>query len=177
VRPLLESGRLQLVFAGKAYPEDAGGQGLVHGILEMTRAFPGRVVFVPDYSREGGRALTRGCDVWLNTPRRPREASGTSGMKAALNGVVNVSTLDGWWAEACDHGVNGWQFGDGYEGPGQDEHDHEALLRVLENDVLPTFHENRAAWVAIMRRAALMVRTRFSAARMVSEYRERLHGA
>jgi len=175
LRPLVESGRLQLVFAGKAFPDDSGGQGIVHHLLEVARRFPSAIAFVPNHERDVGRAMTRGCDVWLNTPLRPCEASGTSGMKAALNGVLNLSVLDGWWAEACEHGVNGWQVGDGYEGPGQDEHDHEALFRVLEGEVLPTYFDHRARWVEMMRAAEVMARTRFSAARMLADYRDRLH--
>ena len=175
IAPLLEARSLQLVYSGKAYPDDAGGQGLVHALLEMTRRFPHSVVFLPDYGMELGRLLTRGCDAWLNHPLRPHEASGTSGMKAALNGVLNVSILDGWWAEACDHGVNGWQFGDGYEGPGQDERDHAALLAVLENEVLPTYYGKRERWIEMMRVAEAMARTRFSASRMVRDYASKLY--
>lgn len=175
IAPLLESGRLQLVFAGKSYPDDPGGQDIVVALIEMTRRFPGSVVFLPDYDMEIGRLMTRGCDAWLNNPLRPSEASGTSGMKAALNGVLNVSILDGWWAEACDHSVNGWQFGDGLEGDDADARDLDALLALLEGDVLPTFYENRAKWVAMMRAAEEMARTRFSAERMLRDYGERLY--
>jgi starch phosphorylase len=97
-------------------------------------------------------------------------------MKAALNGVLNVSILDGWWAEACEHGVNGWQFGDGFEGSGQDERDHAALLSLLEDEVLPTFHRDRPRWVAMMRAAETMARTRFSASRMIHDYASELYG-
>ena len=177
VAPLLESGRLQLVFAGKSYPDDPGGQDVVVGLIEMTRRFPRSVAFVPDYDMALGRLMTRGCDAWLNNPLRPSEASGTSGMKAALNGVLNVSILDGWWAEACDHGVNGWQFGDGLEGEGADERDLHALLALLEDEVLETYYERRDKWVAMMRAGEAMARSRFSAARMLRDYGERLYRA
>lgn len=175
VTPLLEQRGLQVVFSGKAYPDDPGGQGVVHELIEMTHRFPRSVVFLPDYGMELGRLLTRGCDIWLNTPLRPHEASGTSGMKAALNGVLNVSILDGWWAEACNHAVNGWQFGDGYEGAGQDERDHAALLSLLETEVLPTYFDNRTKWIEMMRVAETMARTRFSASRMVLDYASQLY--
>lgn len=97
----------------------------------MTKKYPESVVFLEDYDMTIGKMLTRGTDVWLNNPRRPLEASGTSGMKAAMNGVLNLSILDGWWAEACIDGVNGWQFGDGFESDNieeLDKHDLEAPL-------------------------------------------------
>jgi starch phosphorylase len=176
IAPLLENRRMQLVFAGKAYPDDASGHGIVHDLVEMTRRFPQSVVFLPDYGMDLGQLLTRGADVWLNCPLRPHEASGTSGMKAALNGVLNLSILDGWWAEGCEHGVNGWQFGDGYEGPGQDEVDFESLVHVLESAVLPTWEHDRARWLEMMSIAEQMARTRFSAQRMLREYAGRLYG-
>ena len=107
IGPLLREGRLQLVFSGKSHPLDAQGKAIVADLVDRAEAFDA-VAFVPDYSMETGAAMTRGADVWLNNPRRPKEASGTSGMKAAMNGVLNASVLDGWWPEACQDGVNGW---------------------------------------------------------------------
>ena len=112
IAPLLEAGHLQVVYSGKAHPRDFGGQELVREIVALTKKYPKSVVFVPNYDLALGRLLTRGGDVWLNTPRRPLEACGTSGMKAAMNGVLNCSILDGWWPEGCDHGVNGWAIGE-----------------------------------------------------------------
>ncbi|MEM7246159.1 MAG: alpha-glucan family phosphorylase [Acidobacteriota bacterium] len=175
--PWLEEGRLQLVFAGKAHPDHEDGKHILQRLHEMTRRFSDSVVFLEDYGLELGRLLTRGCDAWLNTPRRPKEASGTSGMKAALNGVLNISVLDGWWAEGCDHGHDGWQFGDGYEGHDQDGHDLRCLMEVLESEVFPTFNDDRERWAAMMRASAEMAERRFSATRMVSDYDRLLYRA
>ena len=175
---LLESGRLQLVFSGKAHPSDEGGKALVARLVEMSRTYPRGVVFLEDYGMPIGRAMTRGADVWLNNPRRPKEASGTSGMKAAMNGVLNLSTLDGWWPEAAQHGVNGWQIGDGFESPNeaeQDAHDLASLYRVLLDEVVPTYYEDRERWLEMMRASVASTRDRFSAARMVRDYVGRLY--
>ena len=151
LQPLLEAGKVQFVFSGKAHPADQGGKALVAQIVEMTKRFPNQIAFLENYNMRLGRLLTRGCDVWLNNPLRPMEASGTSGMKAAANGCLNVSILDGWWDEGCKHGVNGWQFGDAYEGEGADEHDLHALKSILSDEVLPTYYDDRRRWVAMMR--------------------------
>ena len=124
--PMLKEKRLQLIFSGKAHPMDDTGKAIVSNLVRISRQFPESVVFLENYDMNIGKALTRGVDVWLNNPRRPLEACGTSGMKAAMNGVLNLSTLDGWWAEACQYGINGWQFGNGFthQNPAvQDEHD------------------------------------------------------
>ncbi len=141
----------------------------------MSRTYPEAVVFVPNYNMELGRLLTRGADVWLNNPIRPMEASGTSGMKAAMNGVLNLSVLDGWWPEACEHGVNGWAIGDGSSGhPDQDERYQASLLDVLEHEVLPSYAD-RDRWLAMMQASIAMAEERFSSARMVQEYFARLY--
>jgi glycogen phosphorylase len=172
IDPLLASRRLQLVFAGKAHPDDGEGRKLVAGIVEVARKHPEAVVFVPDYNMAVARLLTRGADVWLNNPIRPLEACGTSGMKAALNGVLNFSVLDGWWPEACRHGENGWAIGDDSEG--NEERDLEALYRTLETEILPAWAD-RARWVGMMRASIETVEARFSSDRMVREYFERLY--
>ena len=119
-----------------------------------------------------GRLLTRGCDVWLNTPKRPLEASGTSGMKAAMNGVLNLSVPDGWWPEGCRHGVNGWQLGDDRASP--DERDLDHLPDLVEREVLPA-HADRRRWSAMMRASIEMSEWPFSSHRMVQEYYETLY--
>ena len=173
--PLFRSQRLQIIFSGKAHPRDTEGKALVAELARVASEYPENVAFLQDYDMELGALLTRSCDVWLNTPRRPKEASGTSGMKAAANGLLNVSILDGWWDEGCEHGVNGWQFGDGFQGEGQDEHDLRALQLILTSEVLPTFYEDRARWVSMMRSAVQTGEERFSARLMVERYHSELY--
>jgi len=164
---LLVGRRVQLVFSGKAHPDDGEGKQLLATLTAMARRYPGAVVFVPDYSMAVARVLTRGCDVWLNNPRRPLEACGTSGMKAALNGVLNFSVLDGWWPEACRHGVNGWAIGEAGE-PDPDG-DLESLHGTLEREILPAYAD-RARWLAMMQASIATVEEAFSSDRMVREY-------
>src|SRR5437763_1036941 len=160
IEPLLAGRRVQLVFAGKAHPDDAEGRRIVANLVAMTRRYPASVVFVPDYDMGVARLLTRGADVWLNNPIRPLEACGTSGMKAALNGGLNLSVLDGWWAEACQHGVNGWAIGDGTSGaPDQDERDRAALYATLETEVFPAFADPARTWPRTRRVAMRQVRS------------------
>lgn len=170
IEPLLESGKVQIIFSGKAHPQDEHGKQIVANMVAMARKYPNRVVFMENYDIEIGRLLVRGCDIWLNNPQRPLEASGTSGMKAAMNGVLNLSVLDGWWPEGCEHGENGWQIGDAFEGAGQDEHDLNCLYNVLMGEVIPTYYENRPKWLEMMRASIEMSVERFSAERMLSEY-------
>jgi starch phosphorylase len=172
IEPLLRGGRLQLIFAAKAHPDDAEGKKLLTNLIAMTRRYPESVVFVPDYSMAIARFLTRGADVWLNNPIRPLEACGTSGMKAALNGVLNFSVLDGWWPEACKHGENGWAIGN--EEESNQEHDLESLYTTLESEILPAY-EDRARWLAMMEASIAMAESGFSSDRMVREYFERLY--
>jgi glycogen phosphorylase len=179
IAPLLESGRVQLVYSGKAHPRDFGGQELVREIVALAKKYPQSVVFVPNYDLSLGRLITRGVDVWLNTPRRPLEACGTSGMKAAMNGVLNCSILDGWWPEACDHGVNGWAIGERLlapeNGDSDDELDALALYALVEDEIVPTFYGNRARWRAMMRESVAVGVQQFSSDRMVSDYYTRLY--
>lgn len=178
IEPLLKKGKLQIVFSGKAHPLDDGGKAIISDIVDMTKLYPESVVFLENYDMTIGRALTRGADIWLNNPRRPKEASGTSGMKAAMNGVLNVSILDGWWPEACQHGVNGWQFGDGYQSENEarcDSHDFKALKACLTKEVLPTFYNDRAKWIGMMAASVNTTKVPFGMKRMLDEYYEKLY--
>lgn len=175
---------VQIIFAGKAHPADRAGMELIHEILNFSRQenFRGRVVFLEDYDINVARYLVHGVDVWLNTPVWPMEASGTSGMKAAMNGVLHCSVLDGWWPEAYN-GRNGFSIGGPgdmrFQRPEQDREDARNLYRVLEEQVVPLFYQRTegvpVAWVAMMREAMRTAIARFSTNRMVSEYAERLY--
>ncbi len=175
IEKLLKEKKLQLIFSGKAHPNDLTGKGIVTNLYKMAQKYEGSVVFLQDYDMKIGRLVTRGCDVWLNNPIRPMEASGTSGMKAAMNGVLNLSTLDGWWPEGCHHGVTGWQFGDGYVGKDQDDVDLKALYKVLLEEVVPTFYEDRQKWNEMMYSSIKMSTNKFSASRMLEEYYQLLY--
>lgn len=175
IGPFLEKGEIQIVFSGKAHPLDDVGKEIVARLVQMTRKYSGSVVFLEDYDMEIGRNLTRGVDLWLNNPRRPQEASGTSGMKAAMNGVLNLSTLDGWWPEACEDGINGWQFGDGYQGRNQDKHDLKALYDVLLNKVLPVYYNNQEKWEEMMKASVESTYERFSATSMLERYYKEIY--
>jgi len=180
VEPLLKAGKIQIVFSGKAHPLDDTGKKIVENIVNMTKKYPNSVVFLENYDMTIGKMLTRGSDIWLNNPRRPKEASGTSGMKAAMNGVLNLSILDGWWPEACNHGVNGWQFGDGFENDNEeilDAHDLNALYKVLLEEVLPTYYENHDKWVEMMKESIISTKDAFAVKRMLEEYYNRMYMA
>lgn len=170
IEPLLQAREVQLVFSGKAHPQDDIGKGIISNLVKVSRRHPNTVVFLENYNMKIGKLMTAGSDVWLNNPKRPLEASGTSGMKAAMNGVLNLSVLDGWWPEGCIHGVNGWQVGSGYEGPNQTEHDVAHLYEVLLKEVIPTYYNDRVRWQAMMRASIDMSIERFSASRMLQEY-------
>jgi glycogen phosphorylase len=175
---LFRSGKLQIVFSGKSHPLDDGGKRIVANIVALTKKYPESVVFLENYDMTIGSMLVRGSDVWLNNPRRPQEASGTSGMKAAMNGVLNLSILDGWWPEACDHGVNGWQIGDGYENSNEkklDAHDQKALYKVLLDEVIPTYYDDKKQWVEMMKQSVLSTYKQFAVKRMLDEYYNKLY--
>ncbi len=174
--PLLKDHRVQLLFAGKAHPADGEGKAVIALLVETIRQWPESIVFLENYDMGLGRLLTRGCDVWLNNPRRPLEASGTSGMKAAMNGGLNLSVLDGWWPEGCVPGVTGWPIGDGTEPPDPDARDLAALYDTLEDEVLPAWADP-ARWTRMMRAAITMGVEKFSSDRMVREYFARLYTA
>lgn len=175
---------VQLLFAGKAHPQDIGGKELIRDIVRASRqnGFRGRVVFIEDYDMGTAREMVSGVDVWLNTPRRPLEASGTSGMKASMNGVLHASVLDGWWCEAYA-GDNGFAIGDGEEYADAGFGDHveaQALYRVLEEELVPLFYERNAEglphkWIERMKRSIARVGSYFNTHRMVTEYTEKLY--
>jgi glycogen phosphorylase len=178
IDPLLNEGKLQIIFSGKSHPLDDSGKDIIKNIVMMSKKYPNSVVFLENYDMTIGKMLTSGSDVWLNNPRRPKEASGTSGMKAAMNGVLNLSTLDGWWPEACKHGINGWQFGDGFESSDDktlDENDLKGLYKVLLNEVLPTYYDNKVKWMEMMKESILSTKDNFSVKRMLEEYYTRMY--
>lgn len=176
--------KVQFVIAGKAHPKDTPGKELIREINHFIEehGFEKQIVFVPNYDIHVARLLVAGCDVWLNTPRRPREASGTSGMKAAMNGLPNLSVLDGWWDEA-DYVRTGWAIGHGedYDDPEYQDHvEANALYDLLEKDVVPMFYERDEdglprRWVAKMKDAIRLNCPFFNTARMVREYAERAY--
>lgn len=177
---IAESAPLQLVFAGKAHPGDGEAKEMIRHVTSVMGARPRgvTVAFVENYGMELGRILCSGSDLWLNTPVPPNEASGTSGMKAALNGVPSLSTLDGWWLEGWIDGVTGWAVG----GPGGDAgdtpdagDDADRLYRMLESVVAPLYYKDRDALVAVGRHAIALNASFFSAHRMVDEYDRRAY--
>jgi glycogen phosphorylase len=174
----------QIVFAGKSHPADDIGKHHLQRVYKraLDPLFGGRVAFVDDYDLHVAHFLVQGCDVWLNNPRKPLEASGTSGMKAAINGVPHLSIGDGWWAEGFT-GANGWVIDGGVSGDNNDEvdaADADALYRLLEEEVVPAFYDRDAGnvphrWIATVKQAIKTVAPRFSARRMVKEYVERMY--
>jgi glycogen phosphorylase len=188
---------VQVLFSGKAHPKDEGGKELIRRIIEVSHSdrFHNRVVFLPGYGIDVARQLVQGADVWLNNPRRPMEASGTSGMKAAANGVLNLSILDGWWDEAFraaqDKGAAiGWAIGEG-DTPAAatptaihaaDHHDEAALFRVLEDEVVPLFFDRDATgtprkWADLVASSIREVAPYFTTHRMLRQYVDRYHRA
>ena len=175
---------VQLIFAGKSHPKDTEGKEIIRRIIHFASQYDvrRRLVFLEDYNIEVARALVRGVDVWLNTPRRPMEASGTSGMKAAINGALNMSTLDGWWCEGYVP-EGGWVIGSGenYEDASyQDAVESQAIYNTLENEVVPLFYTRSAddlprAWIHRIRNSIRWIVPRFSTHRMVSDYARRLY--
>ncbi len=170
---------LQFVFSGKAHPRDEPGKGVLQEIVRTMRdkKFADKFVFVEDYDINVGRHFVQGVDVWLNNPRRPLEASGTSGQKVVLNGGLNLSVLDGWWAEAYD-GLNGFAIGSGRTHSNMDVHDSrdgQDLYRVLREEVIPLYyHRDRdglpRGWIKRMKRTIRTLGWRFNADRMVMDY-------
>jgi len=166
---------VQIIFAGKAHPDDNPGKQLLQQIFKAAKdpAFGGRIAFVEDYDEQLAQYLVHGVDVWLNNPLPPLEACGTSGMKASLNGVPHLSILDGWWNEGFN-GSNGWAFG-GEDMQDRDAVDSEAIYNILENDVIPLYYDVSDdgiphGWVRVVKEAMISNAPVFSARRMVKEY-------
>jgi len=175
---------IQFIFAGKAHPKDNEGKDLIKLLVQFGRraSVCHRFVFLEDYDPSIARYLVQGTDVWLNTPRRPYEACGTSGMKAALNGVLNVSVLDGWWCEGYSED-RGWKIGNGEEYGDtayQDAVESQALYNILENDVIPCFYERKNGevplrWMNMMKASMKMAIAEFCSHKMVDEYARRFY--
>ncbi|WP_262028109.1 alpha-glucan family phosphorylase [Microvirga sp. Mcv34] len=169
VRRLHREFALQIVVAGKAHPRDEGGKALIqqiHGHIDDLRDVP--IVFLPNYDMEIARTLTAGSDIWLNTPLPSLEASGTSGMKAALNGVLNLSILDGWWLEACEEGITGWSIDHRPEGTREDH--ARALYEKLEAVVLPLYAQDRSRWIWMMKQTISKIGPIFNSQHMMRRY-------
>ncbi len=165
----LSKDRVQYVFAGKAHPKDIPGKELIKEIIEISRKYEGRLrlVFIKNYNMWLAALMTQGVDIWLNNPRRPREACGTSGMKVTFNGGINMSVLDGWWREACKDRVNGWAIGDDEEI--SDEEAAADFYKVLE-DAVSTYYAKPSKWLKMMKSSIADCAPRFNSQRMVSEY-------
>jgi starch phosphorylase len=168
-------GKVQFIFAGKAHPRDEAGHRLIQALQQAGLRLGDdiRLGYLNNYTMLTGALITAGVDLWLNTPIRPHEASGTSGMKATLNGVPSASISDGWWAEAVDDGRNGWTIGD--PSRTDDASDADSLYRLLEEKIIPTYYEKSGAWTQIMKRA-IATGAQFTAARMVDDYATKYYG-
>jgi starch phosphorylase len=171
-------GPLQLVFAGKAHPADEVGKGLIRTITKAAAELREdvRVVYVEDYDMRLGGLLTSGTDLWLNNPLRPLEASGTSGMKAALNGVPSFSVLDGWWVEGCVEGATGWAIGDDSKLPQDPTRDVPELYLKLERTIVPLFYGLPFQYALVMRNAIAINGSFFNTQRMVLQYAQNAYG-
>ena len=177
------AGALQIIYAGKAHPADQGGKEVIHRVIEHARELRAaiKVVYLENYDMALGAMLTAGVDVWLNTPEPPLEASGTSGMKAALNGVPSLSVLDGWWVEGCIEGVTGWSIGKPWRLKNNEGHDRSgdaaALYEKLESAVLPLFYNDRDGFVGMMRHCIALNGSFFNTHRMLQQYVQKAYFA
>jgi len=170
LKSIAEQWPFQLVMAGKAHPRDEGGKRLIEQIYGHLHEVGGviRGVYLPNYDMEKALAMVAGVDVWINTPLRPLEASGTSGMKAAFNGVPHLSVLDGWWIEGCIEGVTGWAVGDSAES--DNGNDAQSLYDKLENVVLPLYYTDQPGWIAMMKGTICKSASYFNSHRMMRRY-------
>ena len=171
-----EVGPIQILYAGKAHPHDTQGKETIRQIFQVKNQLPPeiRVVYLANYDIGLGKLMTSGVDLWLNTPHPPLEASGTSGMKAALNGTPSLSILDGWWVEGHLEGITGWAIGEMEPNPKPDEdrsaRDAAALYEKLEQVVLPAYYKDRQEFIDIMRQAIALNGSHFNTQRMVQQY-------
>lgn len=165
-------GGFQIIFGGKAHPQDQGGKDLIRRIIEHARAVEDviKVVYLEDFDWRWAPLLYSGVDLWLNTPKRPQEASGTSGMKAALNGVPSLSIMDGWWVEGCLEGTTGWPIADRPGSADDEAYEAGSLYHKLERTILPMFYGSPHAYVRVMRAAIAVNGSFFNTQRMVSQY-------
>ncbi|MDO4988594.1 MAG: alpha-glucan family phosphorylase [Synergistes sp.] len=178
----IAEGKVQFIFAGKAHPHDERGKEIIHKINEISKKL-GKVlpvVFIENYNMRKGKLITSGVDLWLNTPIRPREASGTSGMKCVHNGVMNFSVLDGWWIEGCIEGKTGWAIGPEPTENSLVEYDESLdandLYTKLEETIIPTYYEHREKWIEMMKYAIAINASYFNTHRVVREYCEKAYG-
>jgi len=175
---------VQFIYAGKSHPANQTGKGLIQQIYGESRnpEFAGRIIFTENYDMALSRRLLSGVDVWMNLPRRPLEASGTSGMKAAVNGALNLSVLDGWWPEAYNK-KNGWAVGeerDYYSEVEQDESDSRSLYEILEHQIIPMYYDRDSRgisvkWLAFMKESMRTIIPRFNTYRMLEEYLSKMY--
>ena len=167
-----QAGAIQLVYAGKAHPRDEGGKEIIRPLFEAAAALAKdmRVVYLENYDMALGKLLCAGVDIWLNTPLRPQEASGTSGMKAALNGVPSLSVLDGWWIEGHVEGVTGWSIGDVEETENDSRAEAASLYEKLEKIILPLYYKEADQFTQVMRSAIALNGSFFNTQRMISQY-------
>lgn len=165
-------GKIQLIFAGRAHPRDWPGKELIKRIVSVSKKLKDsiKIVYLENYDMELGKMLVSGVDLWLNTPRKPREASGTSGMKAAHNGIPSLSILDGWWIEGCMEGLTGWSIGSASDIESVDERNAHSLYEKLQKVIIPLFYNNRDNWVDIMRHSIAINASFFNTHRMVQQY-------
>ena len=171
-----EGGKFQLIYAGKAHPKDDSGRDLIRRIVKLSKDLSDTIpiVYLENYDFALGKLMTSGVDVWLNNPQRPQEASGTSGMKATLNGVLNFSVLDGWWIEGHREGITGWSIGPrpskAERGSGSDQGDVDDLYDKLQNVIIPTFYNKRECWIEMMLDGLSLNGSFFNTNRMMLQY-------
>jgi starch phosphorylase len=171
-------GGLQVLYAGKAHPHDMGGKEIIQRIHQAAETVAGsvRVVYLENYDMDLAGLLVAGVDLWLNTPQKPQEASGTSGMKAALNGVPSLSVLDGWWIEGHVEGVTGWSIGTHWHGESDSGAEATMLYDKLEQVILPMYYQRNDEYLQVMTRAIALNGSFFTAQRMVLQYALRAYG-